>query len=29
MEPDPQCSCLYDIEGNRIYPDPGCRAFHL
>jgi len=29
MEPDPLCSCLYDVEGNRIYRDPGCKAFHL
>ena len=26
MEPDPNCSCLYDADGNVIYRDPFCRA---
>ncbi len=28
METDPNCSCLYDVEGNIIYRDPFCRS-HL
>ena len=28
METDPNCSCLYDVEGNIIYRDPFCRAPH-
>jgi hypothetical protein len=26
METDPNCSCLYDENGNIIYLDPFCRA---
>ena len=29
METDPNCSCLYDVEGNIVYRDPYCRATFL
>jgi hypothetical protein len=28
MEPDPNCYCLYDAEGNIVYRYPHCRADH-
>lgn len=24
METDPNCSCVRDVDGNIIYPDPYC-----
>jgi len=29
MEPDPNCSCFYDAEGNIVIRDPFCRGAHL
>ena len=29
METDPNCSCLYDANGNIVYRDPFCRATFL
>jgi hypothetical protein len=29
MNPDPECSCYYDAEGNIVMRDPFCRAPHL